>query len=168
MVEDFVRHKGYLTLGTRLKRIGDLLQADVQQLLDSEGVAIQTGQYPLIAALDEFGPLTVGELAEALGVSQPGITRSVGQLAKQGVVTVERGEKDQRTKVVTLAPAGQAMVDRGKRDLWQVIDGSLADICGEDTTPLLDELDRLETALAYKSLYRRMRETAPRKETVND
>ncbi|WP_340151622.1 MarR family transcriptional regulator [uncultured Sneathiella sp.] len=168
MVEDFVRHKGYLTLGTRLKRIGDMLQADVQQLLDSESVAIQTGQYPLIAALDEFGPLTVGELAEALGVSQPGITRSVGQLVKQGVVTVERGEKDQRTKVVTLAPAGQAMVDRGKRDLWQVIDRSLADICGEDTTPLLDELDRLETALAYKSLYRRMRETAPRKETVND
>ncbi len=168
MVEDFVRHKGYLTLGTRLKRIGDMLQADVQQLLDSESVAIQTGQYPLIAALDEFGPLTVGELAEALGVSQPGITRSVGQLVKQGVVTVERGEKDQRTKVVNLAPAGQAMVDRGKRDLWQVIDRSLADICGEDTTPLLDELDRLETALAYKSLYRRMRETAPRKETVND
>ena len=168
MVEDFVRHKGYLTLGTRLKRIGDLLQADVQQLLDSESVAIQTGQYPLIAALDEFGPLTVGELAEALGVSQPGITRSVGQLVKQGVVTVERGEKDQRTKVVTLAPAGQTIVDRGKQDLWQVIDRSLADICGDDTTPLLDELDRLETALAYKSFYRRMREMTLEKETADD
>lgn len=160
MVEDFVRHKGYLTLGTRLKRIGDSLQADVQQLIDAEGIAVQTGQYPLLAALDELGPMTVGDLSAALGVSQPGVTRSVGQLVKQGVVIVARGEKDQRTKVVTLAPAGQAVVDRGKRDLWLVIDGSLADICGKDATPLLDELDRLEAALAEKSLYRRMRETA--------
>ncbi len=96
MVEDFVRRKGYLTLGTRLKRIGDRLQADVQQLIDAEGGTVQTGQYPLLAAIDELGHLTIGELADALGVSQPGITRSVGQLAKQGIVTVARGQEDQR------------------------------------------------------------------------
>ncbi|MDF2367868.1 MarR family transcriptional regulator [Sneathiella sp.] len=158
MVEDFVRRKGYLTLGTRLKRIGDRLQADVQQLIDAEGVAVQTGQYPLLAAIDEQGPMTVGDLAEALGVSQPGITRSVGQLAKQGVVTVARGPKDQRTKVVTLTRQGQDIVDQGKRDLWPLIDESLAAICEKERGNILDQLDRLERALQENSLFQRIKQ----------
>jgi DNA-binding MarR family transcriptional regulator len=165
MVEDFVRRKGYLTLGTRLKRIGDRLQADVQQLIDVEGIAVQAGQYPLLAALDERGPLTIGDLAATLGVSQPGVTRNVGQLVKQGVVAVARGSEDQRTKVVTLTGAGRAMVDQGKRDLWPLIDSGLADICDDMGGSLLDQLDRLEAALQEKPLF--LRVAKPEKETID-
>lgn len=156
MVEDFVRRKGYLTLGTRLKRIGDRLQADVQQLFDAEGIPVQTAQCPLLAALDSLGPLTVGDLAEALGVSQPGITRTVGQLAKQGVVRVVRGQQDQRTKVVTLTEQGRILVERGERDVWPLIDACLADICDNNQAPLLDQLDNLEYALKDRSLFQRI------------
>ncbi|MAL80247.1 MAG: transcriptional regulator [Sneathiella sp.] len=156
MVEDFVRGKGYLTLGTRLKRIGDRLQADVQQLIDADGIAVQTGQYPLLAALDELGPLTVGDLAAALGVSQPGVTRSIGQLVRAGVVKAVRGRTDQRTKVVTLTARGRALVDQGKHSLWPLIAQTLAEICGDRRAPLLDQLDHLEAALTEKSLLRRV------------
>lgn len=158
MVEDYVRRKGYLTLGTRLKRIGDRLQADVQQLIDAEGIPVQTGQYPLLAAINEQGPLTVGKLADSLGVSQPGVTRSVGQLTKQGVVSVERGSEDQRTKVVTLTDAGRDMVARGKRDLWPLIDKCLAGICGKERGNILDQLDHLESALQDKPLFQRIKQ----------
>ena len=155
-MKDIIREKGYLTLGTRLKRIGERLQADVQQLMDARDVPIQAGQYPLLAALEANGPLTVGELVDALGVSQPGITRSVGQLAKQGVVTVKRGAKDQRTKVVTLTDRGLTLVVAGKEDLWPQIDECLADICDGQPAPLLDQLDRLEDALRERSLFQRI------------
>ena len=156
MIEDFVRRKGYLTLGTRLKRIGDRLQADVQQLIEAEGIDIQTAQYPILAAIHEQGPMTVGDLAEALGVSQPGVTRNVGLLTKQGVVTVARGQEDQRTKVVTLTRAGEAMVAKGQRDLWPFIDKYLGRICAGTNASLIEQLDTLETALQEKSLYRRI------------
>lgn len=158
MVDDFVRHKGYLTLGTRLKRIGDRLQADVQQLIDAAEINVQTGQYPLLAVLDEQGPMTIGDLAEALGVSQPGVTRSVGQLTKQNVVAVSRGQKDQRQKVVTLTDEGKAMVTEGRQSIWPLIDQHLAEICSKGDGPLLDQLDILENALQEKSLYSRIRE----------
>ena len=165
MVEDFVRRKGYLTLGSRLKRIGDRLQADVQQLIEAEAVNIQTAQYPLIAVLHEQGPMTVGDLVEALGISQPGVTRSVGQLTKLGVVAVARGRDDQRKKVVALTPAGEAMIAKSQRDIWPFIDKHLSEICAEQDGPLLDQLDILENALQEKSLYRRIIEA---KETSTD
>ena len=159
MVEDFVRGKGYLTLGTRFKRIGDRLQADVQQLIDAAGLAVQTGQYPLLAALDEIGPMTIGDLAAALGVSQPGVTRSVGQLAKQGVVTVRRGTRDQRKRRVELTEKGRTLVADGRQTIWPLIEAHLADICAGTDGPLLDQLDALEARLQEKSLYSRVMET---------
>lgn len=159
MVEDFVRGKGYLTLGTRFKRIGDRLQADVQQLIDAAGLAVQTGQYPLLAALDEMGPMTIGDLAAALGVRQPGVTRSVGQLAKQGVVTVRRGSRDQRKRRVEITAKGRTLVADGRQTIWPLIQAHLADICADTDGPLLDQLDALETRLQEKSLYSRVMET---------
>lgn len=74
-MQDVIKELGLLCLGTRLKRLGDWLQADVQRLIDAAGLPIQAGQYPLLAALDRLGPLTVSELVEALGISQPGVTQ---------------------------------------------------------------------------------------------
>jgi DNA-binding MarR family transcriptional regulator len=53
-----------------MRRIGEMLQAEVQQLMELRSVPIQANQYPLLTSLDKNGPLTIGELADALGVSQ--------------------------------------------------------------------------------------------------
>ena len=158
MVEDFVRRKGYLTLGSRMKRIGERLQAEVQQLIDGESVAIQSSQYPLLAVLDENGPLSVGEVAEALGVSQPGITRTVGQLVKLGAVSMGRGKQDARTKIVALTEMGQQIVQQGQRRFWPQIESCLADILAGQSGPLLEQLDILEDALRDRPLSRRVSE----------
>ena len=38
MVEDVVKELGYLALGTRLKRLGERLQAQTQVLLEEDGL----------------------------------------------------------------------------------------------------------------------------------
>ena len=86
MVEDFVRERGYLTLGSRFKRLGDRLQADVSRLAESEGVGVPAGLLPILGVLDRHGPLTVGRIAEALGIAQPGVTRTLSQLVSLGLV----------------------------------------------------------------------------------
>ncbi|MGO8658329.1 transcriptional regulator, partial [Rhizobium ruizarguesonis] len=69
MVEDVVRTLGFLCMGSRLRRIGERLQADTQQVIDEAGLSIQAGQYPFLAAIDRAGPLTIGELAQAVGIT---------------------------------------------------------------------------------------------------
>jgi len=69
VIGDFVRDGGYLTLGSRLKRLGERLQVEVQELARAEGVDLPAGRFPTMGALDAAGSLTVGELADGLGIS---------------------------------------------------------------------------------------------------
>lgn len=155
MVEDVVCQLGYLTLGSRLKRIGERLQSDAQRFFTARGVNIQSGQFPLLAALDRNGPLTVNELAQAMGIAQPGVTRTVSQLAKAGLVSVKKQNRDQRFKTVSLTPKARALVDRSKRDLWPAVEHAVAEICGGRKGNFLKQLAAIEDALGAKPLDQR-------------
>ena len=155
MVEDIVRAFGFLTLGSRLKRVGERLQADTQHIMDDMNVPLQAGQYPFLAALDRLGPLAVGELADAVGITQPGATRSVSELARLGLVKARQTPEDQRRRIVALTPKGQRLVDAAKRDVWPRIESAVADLCGGLSGPLLQQLAAIEDGLAATPLHLR-------------
>lgn len=155
MVGDFVKERGYLTLGSRFKRLGERLQSEVQELARAEGFDVPAGLFPAIGALDEAGSLTIGELAEALGISQPGATRSVEKLVKLGLVKSIRRPADRRIKAVTLTDRCQAMVLAAKDDLWPRVEQGVAEICAGLDGPLLESLAAIERALDDEPLQRR-------------
>lgn len=155
MTEDFVRASGYLSLGSRFKRIGERLQGDVGRLLEAEGIAVPTPFFPALTAIQRAGSLTVGELAEAMGVAQPGITRSLGQMEKMGLVKSVRGKADQRQRSVSLTRKGNDLVTRTHKDLWPRVRQAVAEVCGGLEGPLLAQLDRLEDELRRLPLDRR-------------
>src|SRR6476469_7891393 len=103
MSTDILRDLGPIFLGSRLKSLADRLQAGTVRIITDTGLPLQPGQMPLLAALDR-GPLTVGQLVDAVGASQPGVTRAVGQLVSLGLVGSVRGE-DQRQRTLSLTPA---------------------------------------------------------------
>ena len=155
MVEDVVRAFGFLTLGSRLKRIGERLQGDTQRIMDEMGVPLQASQYPFLAAIDRLGPLTVGELAEAVGITQPGATRGVAQLVELGLVDAAQSRDDQRRKVISLTKKGKRLIEAAKREVWPRIDAAVTDLCGGLSGPLLQQLAAIEDGLATTPLSRR-------------
>jgi DNA-binding MarR family transcriptional regulator len=156
MTEDIVRSLGYLPLGSRFRRIGERLQADTQRILDQSGLPLLASHHPFLAALDRLGPLTIGELAEAVGVPQPGAPRSIGQLAGLGLVRSRVAPDDQRRRIVSLTDMGQTLVDSAKATVWPLVERAVADLCSRLEGSLLDQLTALEDGLAEKPLYRRM------------
>lgn len=159
MAEDVVRALGYLCLGTRLRRIGEQVQADSQRIMDSLDVPLQAGQYPLLAAISRLGPLSVGELAEALGVTQPGVTRAAGLLTRAGYLKARKGRDDQRIRRLSLTEAGEALIARSSAEIWPVIEAAVRDVCDGLEGRLIDQLDGLEDALREKPLHRRALDT---------
>jgi DNA-binding MarR family transcriptional regulator len=155
MTEDIVRAFGLLTLGTRLKRIGERLQGDTQRIIDSRGAAIQASHYPFLAALDRLGPLTIGELAEAVGITQPGATRAIALLVRHGMLRARPGRDDQRQRIVTLTPKGRRQVEIGKAEVWPKIEAAVVDLCRGLSGPLLDQLAAIEDGLTERPLDRR-------------
>ncbi|MEA3539263.1 MAG: MarR family transcriptional regulator [Pseudomonadota bacterium] len=147
MVEDVVRALGHLSLGTRLRRIGEQLQSETQRVLDAGGLSVQASQCPVLVAVERLGPVTVGDLALALGITQPGATRAVGILVEAGSLEVLKSEGDARVRLVALTPAGTALVARLRAEMWPQIDRAVAHLCAPLAGPLLDQLDALEAAL---------------------
>jgi DNA-binding MarR family transcriptional regulator len=160
MVEDVVRALGYLPLGTRLKRLGERLQSDTQRIVDAFGAPVQPALYPPLAALDRLGPLGIGEIAEALRITQPGATRSVAELTKLGLVKSEAPPDDQRRRVITLTDAGRAAVEQGKAVIWPRIEAAVRDLCRELPSGFLDQLAGIEDRLAERPLHRRAEDVA--------
>lgn len=152
MTEDILGALGHLALGSRFKRVGERLQSETQALLANAGIDFPAAQFPVLAAIDRIGPLSIGELAAALGIAQPGVTRMIGKMEAEGIVRSTAGAEDRRIKIVSLAPVGRRLVDRAKRAAWPLIDAAVADACSGLSGPLLTQISGLEAALEAKPL----------------
>lgn len=151
-IEDVVVTLGFLTLGTRFKRLGEQLQAETQRILAALDTPVPVGQFPLLAALDRLGPLTVGEAAAAIGITQPGATRSLNQLVALGMVAPIEDACDRRRRVHGLTAAGTDLVARSKAGPWARVETAVRSLCGDLDGPLLAQLAMIEQRLAGRSL----------------
>lgn len=151
-MEDVVKELGYLTLGTRLKRLGERLQSQTQVLLETAGTGVPASHFPILAALDRLGALNVGDLTDAVGVSQPGVTRMVDKLEADGLVRSAQSADDKRVRKIELSKAGRQLISRSKRVAWPVIEAAVAEACTGAARPLLTALAALEEALAAAPL----------------
>ena len=155
MAGDLLKERAELFLGSRLKRLAERMQGDVVVVAERAGLAIQPSQYPLLAALDRHGPLTVGELTEALELSQPTVTRAVARLAEMGLIAVARLRRDQRHKTIALTQAGRAAMDTSRRLVWPQVEAAVAEVTAGLDGPLLDQITAIEQRLAERPLNQR-------------
>lgn len=159
-VRDVVKELGFLTLGTRFRRIGESLQAQTQQVLAASGMDLPAAHFPLLAALDRLGPLRVSELSLAVGVSQPVVSRSLLALEASGLVESAPVATDRRVRRVFLNRKGRALIQHAKRTVWPVVEASVAEACEALEGSLLDQLAALEDALGSASLAERVARAA--------
>src|ERR1700759_1639015 len=83
---DYVRQKGVAAFGTRLRRLSERLDRQVQALYRAHDSAFQPRWFALVVALRERGVLSVGELAALLGITHAAISQLRGELIKAGLV----------------------------------------------------------------------------------
>ncbi|MET1414156.1 MarR family transcriptional regulator [Roseibium sp. HPY-6] len=156
MVEDVVRALGYGTLGSRLKRIGEKLQAQTEEVgVQLTGADLPASHNPVLAALDRNGPLSIGQIAEALGQSQPGVTRMVNSLRTAGLVVGHADETDRRINRIALTKTGEALVHHLQETFWPQIMVAVKDACSDLNGSLLQQLSQLEEALEDVPLKKR-------------
>lgn len=151
-IEDVVKELGYLALGTRLKRLGERLQAQTQVILEAADIDLPASHFPVLAALERLGALNVGELTAAVGMSQPGVTRLLDKLAADSLVHSTQSAADRRVRTIELTKSGRQLVAKAKRTVWLTVAASVADACTGSAEALLPVLAALETALEKESL----------------
>lgn len=149
---DLITQLGHMCMGSRLKRLGERMQAGVSQILEAEGHAIQPSHMPLLVALGRDGPMTIGALGEAIGISQPGTTRAAARLQQLGLAEAAPGGGDRRQRAILLTPAGEKLLAHFTATLFPAVDRAVADLCTEAGGDLLATLERVEAGLDERPL----------------
>jgi len=90
------------------RRAARALSRSFERQLKPHGVRI--GQFSALTALMLRGPMTVGALADFLGVERTTLTRNLALIEAKRWVSVHAGE-DARSRVVEVTAAGRARVD---------------------------------------------------------
>ncbi|WP_088310546.1 bifunctional helix-turn-helix transcriptional regulator/GNAT family N-acetyltransferase [Novosphingobium sp. B 225] len=158
-MRDVIADMGPAFLGSRLKRLAERMQAGAVTAIADAGLPLQPGQMAVLAAL-RSGPLTVGQLAAAIGISQPGVTRSVGQMARLGIVA-DRPAADQRSRLVELTEAGRAAAELAATQLWPRIGMAAEELLAGLSGSFMDQLAALERALDTASIAERAARAQP-------
>ncbi|HOZ27728.1 MAG TPA: MarR family winged helix-turn-helix transcriptional regulator [Hyphomonadaceae bacterium] len=85
-------------------------------------------QFNLMMTLGNMGPMTVGALAETLGMDASGVPRAIRPLADEGFISVERGE-DRRQRVLSLTPMGRSRLEKAT-PAWTRVQAELVEAIG--------------------------------------
>jgi DNA-binding MarR family transcriptional regulator len=110
---------------------------------------------PLIK-LSREGPMTVRELAGALGVTHSAASQTAAALVKAGYARIRTGE-DARTRSIALTPKGKEVVPLLEAE-WRATESAIAELEAEIPYPLAKVVGEIEAALARRSFYDRISE----------
>ena len=163
---DVIRDMGAGFLGSRLKRLGERMQAGAARVIASAGLEVQPAHMPLLVALDGRA-LTIGQIVQAIGISQPGVTRGIGQLMDLGLVRAETGS-DQRHRTISLTDEGAAAVARAKLFVWPQVTEAVDRLLAGRSDELLAILTDVEEALAATPLEQLAAQATPQLLTIRD
>lgn len=150
MKSDLLHDLGPAFLGSRLKRLGEHMQAGAARVTAAAGLPMQPSHMPILAALDGQ-QLTIGELVTTVGTSQPGITRAVRQLVDMGLVQSQPGD-DQRTRAISLTPAGNTAWARTRLHVLPQLDAAVRALLSDQTDAFFSQISTAESALSATPL----------------
>ena len=167
-MSDLLKELGPTFLGSRLKRLGERMQAGAARVASDAGLPVQPAHMPLLAALDGQA-LTIGQLVQVVGVSQPGITRGIGQLADLGLVESQQDrDGDGRQRTISLTSEGNAVLARAKLYVWPQIGEAVKTLFGGRPEAFMEQIAAIETALAEHSIDALAARSTPQLLTIHE
>lgn len=151
---DYPAKMGGAALGARLRRLSAAIDADAARVYAAAGVAFEQRWFGVVDQLARNGPMAVGALADALGISHASVSETRRSLEAAGHIHVVTDGSDGRRRVLALSAQGQALVDR-LGSLWRAFDDA-ASALDQEAGGVTAALDRLDEALSRRSLRERI------------
>ncbi|MCK8477380.1 MarR family winged helix-turn-helix transcriptional regulator [Microbacterium aurugineum] len=93
-------------------------------------------QWRVLSLLEQSGSRRVGELAAAARTTQPGMTRLIGGLEREGLVLRSPDADDSRATVVNITPQGAAAIDAWRAEFRETLAPRFAALSEEDWSAL--------------------------------
>jgi DNA-binding MarR family transcriptional regulator len=150
---DFIESYGNAGVGARLRRLSERIDREANAVYAHAGVRFEQRWMALLQLMAERGEMTVGELAQVLGITQPSVSQSLRSLRAAKLVAEKSDPRDARRRIQCFTKAGLAFVEK-VRPVWAALMEAARDLDREGID-LITPLNQLEAGLNRKSLYER-------------
>ena len=124
-----------------LLRAREAVMSHFRPMLDRHGVNEQ--QWRVIRVLAEAGPLDASDVAERANILAPSLTRMIKAMVLRGLIATARDADDGRRVMLTIAPAGVALLRDVSPEAARIYDGLEARFGPERVELLLGLLEDL-------------------------
>ena len=151
---DIIRNKRFGAFGTRLRRLSERLDRQMEALYCAQGVNFQPRWFAIVGLLQDRGGMTVGELASALSITHAAVSQVRGELIKASIVRTRTDDADRRRRILELTPKGARLVEK-LTPLWTAVTIATEAMCTAEIPALIDSLDQLEDALSRRGMHER-------------
>ena len=106
-------------------------------------LGLTSGQFSLLMSLNRPHPPTIGSVSALLAMDRTTLTANLKPLERRGLVIVAVDEKDRRSRLMSLTPAGRMLLvaafpvwNRTQAEIERLLPGSSADRLRDDLRAL--------------------------------
>lgn len=164
MEQDFYRQAGKMALGSRLRRLSELITEDAAAIYELYGTPLQPKWFPAFHILSREGAKTITSLAAAMGHSHPSVSKIVAEMSKAGIVTEEKDRQDGRRNVISLSDKGRQIAEK-IGDQYTDVGNAVEEILSQTRHDLWQAIAEWEFLLDRKGLLQRVREQKKERES---
>ncbi|MBK8285378.1 MAG: MarR family transcriptional regulator [Ahniella sp.] len=144
-------------LGTQLAYLLDLLDSAVQDSYVQAQLATRPRYTPVLRALSECEPSTLGQIAQAAKISQPSATQTVALMIEDGLISSTPGPGDGRQRLIRFTDKGRDLMPK-LQTCWSATRLAADTLDAELAVPLSALLAKAIEALERKPFAQRIAE----------
>ncbi|MFF7953314.1 MarR family winged helix-turn-helix transcriptional regulator [Streptomyces griseorubiginosus] len=149
-------HPDPTAVGTLLRHVLELLDHDVAKVYEEQGLSEYRPRFsPVVRALLAEGPLSVRDLAEAIGVTHSAASQTAAQMARAGLVTHTPDPQDARRRLIELTTRAHALLPQIQAE-WDATVAAMAELDAELSMPLADLLTEVAQAVRRRPFRQRI------------
>ncbi|WP_456311959.1 bifunctional helix-turn-helix transcriptional regulator/GNAT family N-acetyltransferase [Pseudomonas shirazensis] len=154
---DFFDKVGKVALGSRLRLMTASITDDATRIYELYGVDFMPKWFPVFYVLTEEREITITEIANEIGHSQPSVSKIVQEMITAGLVEENGKTNDKRRNMVALTKEGLLLSKKIKLQCLDV-EAAVESLITESNHNLWAALEEWEFLLEQKSLFKRVNE----------
>ena len=154
---DFYNKVGKMALGSRLRRLSELLTEQAAEVYSLYEVELQPKWFPVFYVLSSGDEKSITQIAQEIGHSHPSVSTIVKEMIKHDVLKKGVNKSDGRENFVRLTDKGWAVDKRLQNQLTDV-NAAVETALLETQNDIWKAIEEWEYLLGQKSLLKRVQE----------
>ena len=161
---EFFDKVGKVALGSRLRLMTAIITDDAAKIYEAYGMTFMPKWFPVFYTLMDDREITITEIANEIGHSQPSVSKIIQEMITAGLVEESLKSSDKRRNIVGLTVQGWEFSKELKLQLKDV-EAAVDSLITESTHNLWAALEEWEFLLEQKSLFKRVNEAKKKRES---